>query len=112
MARAPAFFVKLCTEFLETTPAYADKVWRAYPASQTLVYQLGLCGERSMNVVGRVKRLSDMLTGYSLVYASMAAAPETGAPRLPEAVAFEEAVLQRLHKNGKWKWYPHEGEED
>jgi hypothetical protein len=111
MARAPAFFVKLLVEFLETTPAFADKLWRAYPASQTLIFQLGLCNERTTNLVERVRRLSELLPGYSLIYASVGVAPENGRPRPPEAVAFEEAVLQRLHGDGSWKWYPDEGKD-
>jgi hypothetical protein len=85
----------------------AARLWKAYPVTPTLLFQLAQCDERQVGrarLAGRVEHLSHLITPQSLLVCSLSLAPETGRARPPEHVAFEEQVLQACDRNGYWVW--------
>jgi hypothetical protein len=105
MRPTPPFFVYLVVTFLGSNARFAEKLWQHYPASQALGYQLERCKEPAPTLVQRIRKLADLMPGAQLIAASEAVSPANGRTnRLPEAVQFEEAVLQRLDREGRWKW--------
>jgi hypothetical protein len=97
----------MMTELYRTSRPFAAKLWRVYPASPTLIYQLGLCAHMPESLeawLSRVRHLSALMTPGSLLAASERLSPANGRRRDPEAVAFDEEVLQRLDHAGRWRW--------
>jgi hypothetical protein len=104
---APAFWCLMMTRLLGTTESFARRLWKHFPASQALRWQLQLCQHVPANTEGwtsRVKHLSTLMPPDRLMQTSLRMAPETGQSRPKEHVAFEHKLLQVLDREGAWRW--------
>ena len=108
MRDTPTFWILLCTRFLGTSQGFAHRLWKRYPVSRTLMWQLGLFEHSPASSpdtwTSRAKHLGELLPPAWLLQTSLRMEPETGRPRAREHIAFEEAVLQALDRDGQWKW--------
>jgi hypothetical protein len=103
----PDFWILMMTRLLGTGEGFAHKLWRHYPASQALRWQLQLCQHVPANTeawASRVKHLSELMSPVWLLQTSLRMAPERGQNRPKEHVAFEQKLLQLLDRNGHWRW--------
>jgi len=95
------------TQMFGATDTLATKMWKAYRASPTLLYQMSQC-DRPGNadhttLMRRFDRLATMIPPASLIAASVQVAPEGTHSRPREHVAFEERVLRRTDAGVRWK---------
>jgi hypothetical protein len=82
------------------------ELWRHYPASMSLRWQLGLCSEPAASpamAMERVRRLSQLLEPALLLRAAERIA-HPGHPRPRELRDFENRVLRLVNAEGKWIW--------
>jgi hypothetical protein len=107
MAQAEGFFHFLLTSFLGVrSERLCREMWRAYPKSQTLLYQLSLCGSRAstdLESIARVKRLGELINPTTLTRTVEKLVPR-GRQRPPEVVELEERILYATNKDGAWRW--------
>jgi hypothetical protein len=104
---APPFWTLYCTRLFGTSDRFACQLWRHYDATPTTAWQLDLCSSvpDSPDVwVHRIKHLNELVSPTSLLQASEKLSPATGQRRDPEAVAFDERVLQLIDHTGRWRW--------
>jgi hypothetical protein len=113
MTQAPAFWHLMMAQLFQVRSAkLRAALWAAYPSSQTLRYQLALCGDalgRGGLAAARVRRLSELLEPRYLLMAAEKIAPP-GRPRPVEVRRFEEKVLAIIDRDGYWIWSRPQGE--
>jgi hypothetical protein len=104
--KAPPFWhVLLCCLFKVESARWREDLWRRYPKSAELIYQLRLCTEpafSALDLAARVKHLEDFLEPRWLIRAAEGLV-QPGRVRPKELINFEEAMLQITDKNGKWR---------
>jgi hypothetical protein len=101
----PIIWIRWLDKVFRTERKFACKLWAAYDPPPTVLYQLSLVDatEAPLDVWRtRMQRLYALIDPVSLFKASLSVAPETGKPRLPDAVRFEEALLYWLDAHGQW----------
>jgi hypothetical protein len=94
---------------LTATPALARQLWDVLPDRDAVLWQLQLVEARAQAhrpaaAVARVRRLAQVLTSSMLMEACARLAPETHSERPPDIRQIEEAILQMIDHEGKWKW--------
>jgi hypothetical protein len=103
----PLVWISLLQQSFGVQKPFACKLWRCIDATPTMLYQLGLldmdAASREVSI-SRLRHLGELLLPSTLVEASARVYPEDGRRRNPEALAFEEAVLQATDKHGAWIW--------
>ena len=107
MSPAQAYFTFLLTSFLGCKDhRLIAGIWRAFPKSQTLLFQLGHCGEPAstpVEMIDRMKRLSELIDP-ALLLRTTEKLTKPGRPRPPAVVALEERILYATTKDGRWRW--------
>jgi hypothetical protein len=107
MELAPYFWVFMLRHlFGVRSQRLATQIWRHYPASQTLRWQLQICDEPArtdLDIVARIKRLGDLLSPALMLRAAEALV-EPGKVRPRELTQFQERVLAITDKSGQWRW--------
>jgi hypothetical protein len=102
----PFWHIVLLRLFAVQDKRLRDQIWRHYPASMELRWQLDICGQPAMSpdaALQRVKKLSQLLSPQTLLRCAERIAP-SGRPR-PKAIReFERRVLDIVDKNGKFIW--------
>jgi hypothetical protein len=102
----PVFFERILVELLGTSRRLAREVWKRYPASVELRFQLNLCVTQAQSpdvAISRMKHAADLLSPQLLLRCVERLA--AGKARKAELVRLEERVLQLLDIQGRWKWY-------
>ena len=103
----PALWIIAMRKIFGCTDRLSHDLWRVYPVTSTLLFQLARCGDLDVNdeaiIVARFERLSELVTPSALIESSLQIAPETGKPRSRQHVAFEEKVMRKTDACGRWK---------
>jgi hypothetical protein len=103
----PIFWVELMCQVFGTSEKFACRLWRYYDASPTFLFQIGLYDAHTKNrdlLISRARHLTELMPGASLLAASLILSPENAKARAPDCIRFEEAVLQSLDCDGRWRW--------
>jgi hypothetical protein len=89
-----------------TNRKLAEALWREYPASQTLGFQLRVCARHTRTPTdtrARIKHLSDLIDPKQLLRA-VDRLVDPGKPRPRDIREFEQRVLHILDRSGQWRW--------
>jgi hypothetical protein len=107
MSPAEHFFTFMLQRFLGVRDRrLCADIWRAYPKSQTLIYQLGLCTtppRNDLEGVARIKRMSELLDPHTLLRTVEKLVIPTKV-RPPEIQELEERILYATTREGTWRW--------
>jgi hypothetical protein len=104
---AQEYFYFLLQGFLGCRSArLCADIWRHYPKSQTLLFQLGHCAAPASSqaeIVARIRRLSELLDPATLTRTIEKVVPR-GKPRPPAICELEERILYAMTPDGHWRW--------
>ena len=110
--KAPHFWHYMLSHlFRVESQRLREALWRGYPKSTALVWQLQRCGEPALAeqiTHARVKQLSQHLDPAVLLHVADGLVP-LGRTRPKDIIAFEEVVLRLTDKHGRFIWFA-EGE--
>jgi hypothetical protein len=109
----PVFFERILVELLGTSRRLAREVWRYYPASTELIFQLNLCASPAQApdvTIARMKHAADLLSPQCLLR-SVERLAAGKARKEKELVRLEDNILRLLDIQGRWKWYAEERKE-
>jgi hypothetical protein len=104
---APLFFERIMVDLFGASQRLAREVWKRYPASTELAFQLHLCNSPAMSpdaVIARVKHAADLLSPQLLIRCLERMTEERGRQR-KDVTRLQERILQLLDSRGCWKWY-------
>jgi hypothetical protein len=104
---AESYFHFLLMSFLGCRDArLIGQIWRRYPKSQTLLFQLGHCAapaHSQAEIVSRLKRLSELIDPQILTR-TIEKVVTPGKPRPQAVIALQERILYATTKDGRWRW--------
>src|SRR5262245_47908936 len=104
MTQIPRLWIFMLHTLFDAPQKYAMEVWRHYPCSPTVLYQLSqahMAAGEGERFVQQAFRLLELVEPADLLAASVRACPE-GKRRPRVALEFEEQVLSYLNCRGQW----------
>jgi hypothetical protein len=107
MTSVPLFWLRwLKGLFFVEDEKFACKLWSELDATPTLLFQISICDHSEASIElwrARMRHLRGILHPQALLDASLRVAPETGRPRMPSAIHFEDELLSLLDRDGGWR---------